>query len=289
MLYSLGFVFLFTIGGSLNNHLALPLLSDKTTICWEVLTIMILEFYLISVKMHNFEQSAGNRILPNNINIQGYGSGYNAWGSSETRRSPRSLFREDIVHVKKYSLILNSIIPAGACALKYAVITTRSYSNFSNNGNQDNTLNLKAVKVYDNFKEDRIKIIKQEIGRSGVYCLINKVNGHSYVGSSINLASRMRNYLNKTFLKSKQNANMPITKALLKYDPSNFTLLILEIVEGSATEFLTARETGLRLELARPKKKNIFCRGVSCEDTYGILIRNVVPKASSRRNFLYHA
>lgn len=72
MLYSLGFVFLFTVGGLLNNHLALPLLSDKTTICWEVLTVMILEFYLISVKMHNFEQSAGNlRILPNNI--QAYG------------------------------------------------------------------------------------------------------------------------------------------------------------------------------------------------------------------------
>jgi group I intron endonuclease len=61
--------------------------------------------------------------------------------------------------------------------------------------------------------------------------------------ASINLASRMRNYLNKTFLKSQQNANMPITKALLKYDHSNFTLLILEYVEGSATELLTARET----------------------------------------------
>jgi group I intron endonuclease len=78
------------------------------------------------------------------------------------------------------------------------------------------------------------------MGRSGVYCLINKVNGHSYVGSSINLASRMRNYLNKTFLKSKQNVNMPITRALLKYDQSNFTLLILEYVEP---EFLTVRET----------------------------------------------
>ena len=189
--------------------------------------------------MHNFEQSAGNlRILPNNI--QAYGLGYNARGSSETRRSPRSLFRVNIVHVKKYSLILNSIIPTQQ---KYAIITTRSYSNFSNNGNKDNSLNLKAVKVYENFKEDRIKIIKQEIGRSGVYCLINKVNGHSYVGSSINLASRMRNYLNKAFLKSKKNTNMPITRALLRYDHSNFTLLILEYVEGSATELLTARET----------------------------------------------
>ena len=71
-------------------------------------------------------------------------------------------------------------------------------------------------------------------------CFINKINGHSYVGSSINLASRMRNYLNNTFLKSKQNINMPIVKALLKYNQSNFTLLILEYVEP---EYLTIRET----------------------------------------------
>ncbi len=83
-------------------------------------------------------------------------------------------------------------------------------------------------------------IIKQEIENSGVYCLVNQINAHTYVGSSINLARRMRSYLNNAFLKSKQNANMPITKALLKYDQLNFTLLILEYVEP---EFLTTRET----------------------------------------------
>jgi len=50
----------------------------------------------------------------------------------------------------------------------------------------------------------------------------------------------MRNYLNNTFLKSKQNNNMPIVTALLKYDQSNFTLLIFEYVEP---ESLTIRET----------------------------------------------
>jgi group I intron endonuclease len=229
MLFALGFVFMFTIGGLLNNHLALPLLSDKTTICWEVLTIMILEFYSISVTKHNFEQSAGNlRILP--YNIQAMALGCKMWGSSETKRSPRSSLREDIVRVKQDSLVL-----------KYRAINIRYYSNIIyDDDNQDNTKNLKAEKVYENFKEDRIKIINEEKGRSGVYFLINKVNNHTYVGSSINLASRMRNYLNKAFLKSKQNINMPITKALLKYDPSNFSLLILEYVEPA---FLTARET----------------------------------------------
>ena len=50
----------------------------------------------------------------------------------------------------------------------------------------------------------------------------------------------MRNYLNKAFLKSQPNGNMPITKALLKYDYSKFSLLILEYVE---LVNLTARET----------------------------------------------
>jgi group I intron endonuclease len=50
----------------------------------------------------------------------------------------------------------------------------------------------------------------------------------------------MKNYLNNTFLKSRQNANMPIVKALLKYGQSNFTLLIVEYVEP---QVLTVRET----------------------------------------------
>ena len=157
-------------------------------------------------------------------------SGYKTWGSSETKRSPHNrLLWEDIVHVKKYSLVLNC-----------RAINLRYYSKSSNNDNQDNTKNLKVEKVYENFKEDRVNIVKEEKGRSGVYLLINKVNNQTYVGSSTNLASRMRNYLNKAFLKSKQNINMPIIKALLKYDYVNFSLWILEYVEPA---FLTARET----------------------------------------------
>jgi len=252
LLFALGFVFMFTIGGLYNNLIALPLFLDLTTICWELLTIMLLEFYWISVKKHNFEQSAGNQpIFYKNIHIETVN--VNSWrfrhdnrlGSSETTRSARSSFRENIVQVKKCSLIFNSLISVTTQPLLVYKTITRSYSYLSNKhnnnvGNQDNTLNLEAVKVYNNLKEDRVNILKEQRDKSGVYCLINKVNGHLYVGSSINLASRMRNYLNKAFLKSKQNANMPITRSLLKYDYSNFSLLILEYVEA---EFLTSRET----------------------------------------------
>jgi len=214
MLFALGFIVLFTIGG-LNYHLVLPL---KTTNCWEVLTIMLLEFYIISVTMCNFEQSAYS--FQKKLAI------------SETKRSPAQA--EDIVR-----LIKNSLINSSKNNLKSLV---RYYSNSSPNSNYNNDLKkkLKPIKTYSSLKEDKINILIEQKNKSGVYCLINKVNGHTYIGSSINLASRMKNYLNNTFLKSNKNANMPIVKALLKYDQSNFSLLILEYVEP---EYLTSRET----------------------------------------------
>lgn len=259
MLFALGFVFMFTIGGLIKNHLALPMttsifsseslgglgredwFSYFTTICWELLTIILLEFYLISVTMYNLEWSAGNQRIFSNILV----------GSSETTRSTRRLLRENIVQVNKNSLIINSSSTRLFLRVRLGYdIITRAYSNSSpprpfqdpcrGSNKQSGNQYFKAVKVYDNFKEYRVNIIKEQRDKSGVYCLINKVNGHSYVGSSMNLASRMRNYLNKAFLKSKQNANMPITKALLKYDYYNFSLLILEYAE---LENLTARET----------------------------------------------
>lgn len=225
---------MFTIGG-LTIHLVLPLM---TTICWKLLTIILLEFYLISVTMYNFEQSAGNlRILSNKINI--------LVGTSETERSPthKKIFLcvENIVHVIKYSLIYLYNNLKFCYIFNKATFIARSYSSFSNKPDgKDNTKSLKPIKVYNSLKEDRVNILKEQRDKSGVYCLMNKINGHAYVGSSINLASRMRNYLNNTFLKSKQNVNKPIVKALLKYDQSNFALLILEYVEP---ESITVRET----------------------------------------------
>lgn len=180
--------------------------------------------------MYNLELTAGNQKITSSVLV----------GTSVTKRSPHNLLLcEDIVHERKYPLIFH-----------FWTVLFRSYSDFNRRyvagqaracaGNHDNTLNLKAVKAYKNFKEDRVNILKDGKYRSGVYCLINNINGHSYVGSAINLANRMRNYLNNSFLKSKQNINMPITKALLKYNQSNFTLLILEYVDSVN---LTARET----------------------------------------------
>ena len=217
MLFALGFVFMFTVGG-LINHLALPL---KITICWELLTITLLVILMIAVIICDFEQSAGNQQIKFSV------------GSSETIRNPlhSSLFaiNEDRVHEIKYKLmllatqhILRSVEHKNNC---------RKFSSKYLNNKEDNIDNLKPINIYNNFKESRSLILKQEKDKLGIYCLVNNVNKHTYIGSSIHLANRMKNYLNPAFLKSKQNINMPITKALLKYDTHNFSLWILEYVD----------------------------------------------------------
>lgn len=217
MLFALGFVFMFTIGGLIKNHLALPL---KITICWELLTIILLDN---SVKMYNFEQSAGNQRINNYVLV----------GTSETTRDPRNKLTRRYSPLTK--ITLNQYNPLNKIYAHHYSGLSQQHSN-----NEDNTLDLKSLATYDNFKEDRSIILKEQKDQSGVYCLINKINGHSYVGSSINLASRMKNYLNNSFLKSRQNKNMPIVSALLKYGQANFSVLILEHVEAKD---LAIRET----------------------------------------------
>lgn len=91
---------------------------------------------------------------------------------------------------------------------------------------------IKAKAIYINADIQKELAIKQNRFRSGVYRWINKINGKSYVGSSVNLSKRLNNYYNYKILADPKN-NMRIYKALLKYGYSNFMLEILEYCEKS--------------------------------------------------------
>lgn len=99
---------------------------------------------------------------------------------------------------------------------------------------------IKPIKVYNSLKKDRLLLLKDQKDKTGVYCLVNLINGHTYIGSSVNIEGRMKSYLNNSFLKSKKNSNMPITLALSKYGQEQFAVLIVEYVD---IENLTVVET----------------------------------------------
>lgn len=97
-------------------------------------------------------------------------------------------------------------------------------------------------KDYNNFYEDRRKIRKDHKGHkySRIYIFYNKNDiTKMYIGQSINLLGRLKNYLNNSFLQSHKNQNSLFISALWKYGQSYFGLIILEYVKP---EILNERE-----------------------------------------------
>ena len=85
------------------------------------------------------------------------------------------------------------------------------------------------AKIYPNADIQKLDMLKENRGRAGIYRWINKINEKTYVGSSIDLSCRLKNYFNISYLESgSKKSNSMIYKALLKNGYSNFTLEILE-------------------------------------------------------------
>lgn len=84
---------------------------------------------------------------------------------------------------------------------------------------------ITPVKFYSNGHIMKKEILKDQKEKSGIYRWVNKINGKSYVGSGKDLSQRLNYYYSLTNL---EKSNMVISKALLKYGYSNFSLEILE-------------------------------------------------------------
>lgn len=81
-----------------------------------------------------------------------------------------------------------------------------------------------------------------------------------YVGSSINLSVRFKNYYNKAFL---NKGNMAINRALLKYGYSNFQLEILEYTTAEKAIKIEQHYLDLLNELPAPLSYNILTKAGS--------------------------
>jgi group I intron endonuclease len=83
-----------------------------------------------------------------------------------------------------------------------------------------------TAKVYDDAYSMKKVIFDENKGKSGIYMLTNKLTGHMYIGQSIDISKRFKNYFNISYIKSKDGFR--ISRALIKYGYSNFSLTILE-------------------------------------------------------------
>lgn len=110
---------------------------------------------------------------------------------------------------------------------KYNSIHRRSYSQVTNDQPMESSL-IPVVTYPDAFLNKSI-ILKDSKNKSGIYRWVNKVNGNSYIGSSVNLARRLRVYYDFSYLSVRiANSKSQIYSAILKHGYSNFQLEILE-------------------------------------------------------------
>jgi group I intron endonuclease len=100
------------------------------------------------------------------------------------------------------------------------------------NKNKRNNLIIIPLISYNLKGKSRSVLYNNNKNKSGIYRWTNLINEKSYVGSSINLAIRLKSYFSINQLqRTLSKGNSAISNALLKYGYSNFSLDILEYCE----------------------------------------------------------
>jgi len=158
-------------------------------------------------------------------------------------------------------------------------IPLRSYSTLSGNHLDNNEIN--RLKVYGDAYDMRKDILKENRGKSGIYMLTNKLTNDMYIGQSADISKRFKNYFNLSYIKSKNS--FIISRALIKYGYSNFSVTILEYsdkseliikeqyylnklnpqynilkIAGSSRGFKHSEETKLKISAAHGNPVNIY-------------------------------
>ena len=123
-------------------------------------------------------------------------------------------------------------VPIQKCSklikLNYNLYSIRSYSTYSD---------INSIKVYEDAYSMKKLIIKENKKKSGIYKWTNKLTNDIYIGQSIDLSKRFIRYFNVSYLNNRNT--LIISRALIKYGYSNFSL---EILEYCNVEDLTKRE-----------------------------------------------
>lgn len=87
---------------------------------------------------------------------------------------------------------------------------------------------VKPIVTYPDADLNKSIMLRDNKDKAVIYCWVNKVNGKTYVGSSVNLTARLYKYFS---VKHLNKYKTPIHNALLKYGFNNFSLEILEYCE----------------------------------------------------------
>ena len=90
------------------------------------------------------------------------------------------------------------------------------------------------VASYENADIQKQQICTHNKNKTGIYRWTHVISGKSYVGSSLDISIRFKNYFNISYLERESKTNNSlIYRALLKYAYSSFKVYILEYCDPS--------------------------------------------------------
>jgi hypothetical protein len=123
--------------------------------------------------------------------------------------------------------------------------------------------------------------------RAGIYMLVNNRNKKYYIGMTRDLKSRLNNYLYLDRLKAAKTSR--ISKALIKYGYSNFSVVILDFVHSRKTDDLRVMED-FYIKVFKPQyniARSLFSLDITGKDHKNfkinfeipLIIRNLLKKA----------
>jgi group I intron endonuclease len=125
--------------------------------------------------------------------------------------------------------------------------------------------NIQAEAKFIDIKKSRSDILLNIKDKGGVYMFFNLINGNCYIGSSINLARRFRIHLSSlgyNFCKRKgPSVKLPLPLAINKYGPNNFVFLILQYCDRREDVCLGLEQH--YLDLYKPKYNLLKLAGAS--------------------------
>ena len=95
------------------------------------------------------------------------------------------------------------------------------------------TGSLVPVVTYENAAEEKVRILKENNNKSGVYVWTNLIDGKKYIGSGTVLNKRFQFYFSGAAMEAAlKKSRSRIYSAILKHGLSNFSLAIIEYCPG---------------------------------------------------------
>lgn len=117
----------------------------------------------------------------------------------------------------------------------------RAYSTFTipsgdtKDNNDSKKIDITPAMFYEFAFSMKKQIVKENKGKAGIYMWTNKLTGQIYVGQSVDLSKRFIKYFSLSYIESRKE--LIISRALIKYGYSNFSVTILEYCNESELDF----------------------------------------------------